>query len=531
VIGVLALIIGFSIFVRLRLADLPLERDEGEYAYAGQLMLQGIPPYKLAYNMKLPGTYAAYAVIMAFFGQTTRGIHAGLIIVNTATILLIYFLGRRLFGRTCGLVAAASFALLSLSDSVLGLSAHATHFVTLFGIAGSLALVEALSREDRRLLFVSGLLFGLSVLMKQHAVFFVFFAGAMLLIDSWQQRQLRLGRIIKTEGILIAGAALPFILTCCWLEVAGVFPNFWFWTITYASRYASSLSLAEGFGGLAWQGARILQSAPILWVTFFVTLVCFAIAKRGHRSAIFLYALLLAAFASVCPGFYFRRHYFIPLLPAVGLVIGAGFQVMVDSEHGLLARRWLRISAYALLFLAFAQLIYKHSALFFRLTPETATRFLYGPNPFPEAIKIAEYIRQHSKPEDRVAVLGSEPEIYFYSHRHSATGYIYTYPLMEPQPYAVAMQKKMIADIEAARPEIVVLVQIPTSWGQRKESPTEIFDWEKKYFARELDPVGLIEMESAEKTVYQWQSNKRDFKAPDTELMVVVLKRKVQNHD
>lgn len=37
----------------------PLERDEGEYAYAGQLMLQGIPPYQLAYNMKLPGTYAA----------------------------------------------------------------------------------------------------------------------------------------------------------------------------------------------------------------------------------------------------------------------------------------------------------------------------------------------------------------------------------------------------------------------------------------------------------------------------------------
>src|SRR5664279_2208942 len=30
--------------VRLRLLNLPLERDEGEYAYAGQLMLQGVPP-------------------------------------------------------------------------------------------------------------------------------------------------------------------------------------------------------------------------------------------------------------------------------------------------------------------------------------------------------------------------------------------------------------------------------------------------------------------------------------------------------
>src|SRR5262249_20001496 len=43
--------------VRLRLADVPLERDEGEYAYAGQLILHGIPPYQQAYNMKFPGTY------------------------------------------------------------------------------------------------------------------------------------------------------------------------------------------------------------------------------------------------------------------------------------------------------------------------------------------------------------------------------------------------------------------------------------------------------------------------------------------
>jgi len=52
----------FVIAIRIRLLGIPLERDEGEYAYAGQLMLQGIPPYKLAYNMKFPGTYAAYAI-------------------------------------------------------------------------------------------------------------------------------------------------------------------------------------------------------------------------------------------------------------------------------------------------------------------------------------------------------------------------------------------------------------------------------------------------------------------------------------
>ena len=41
---------------RIRMLGLPLERDEGEYAYTGQLLLQGVTPYKLAYSMKLPGT-------------------------------------------------------------------------------------------------------------------------------------------------------------------------------------------------------------------------------------------------------------------------------------------------------------------------------------------------------------------------------------------------------------------------------------------------------------------------------------------
>ena len=70
---VMALLILFVAAVRLRLRDMPLERDEGEYAYSGQLILQGIPPYKLAYNLKFPGIYAAYALMMLIFGQTAAG--------------------------------------------------------------------------------------------------------------------------------------------------------------------------------------------------------------------------------------------------------------------------------------------------------------------------------------------------------------------------------------------------------------------------------------------------------------------------
>ena len=111
-LAILLLVITLFGVIRYRLRDMPLERDEGEYAYSGQLMLQGIPPYKLAYNMKLPGIYAAYAAVMAIFGETPAGIHLGLLLVNAASVVLLYLLASLLFGRLAGIIAACSYALL-----------------------------------------------------------------------------------------------------------------------------------------------------------------------------------------------------------------------------------------------------------------------------------------------------------------------------------------------------------------------------------------------------------------------------------
>src|SRR5438045_2595780 len=113
--------------IRWRLPEMPLERDEGEYAYAGQLILQGIPPYQLAYNMKLPGSYLAYAAFLRTFGETPAGIHVGLLLANGCTTLMMFFLARRLYGTVAGVTAAASYGLLATNEAGLGLSGHATH--------------------------------------------------------------------------------------------------------------------------------------------------------------------------------------------------------------------------------------------------------------------------------------------------------------------------------------------------------------------------------------------------------------------
>jgi len=117
---------------------------------------------------------------------------------------------------------------------------------------------------------------------------------------------------------------------------------------------------------------------------------------------------------------------------------------------------------------------------------------MYVSNTFPEAVDVARFIRDHTSPDVRIAVLGSEPEIYFYAHRHSATGYIYTYGLMEEQPYAATMQREMIAEIERSRPEYLVYVDNSRSWGTRPGSKLLIFSWAKNYLHENYVPVEVV---------------------------------------
>lgn len=323
------IVFGFVIAIRIRLLGIPLERDEGEYAYAGQLMLQGIPPYKLAYNMKFPGTYAAYALIMALFGQTIVGIHLGLLLVNAATILLVFLLGRRLINSIAGIAAAMTYAVLSVSQSVLGLAAHAEHFVMLPALGGMLLLLNESDRRNFERLFVSGLLFGTGLLMKQPAVFFILF-GALYLLSNNLRRKRGWNRILLRNLTFDLGAIVPFAIACLFLWRAGVFDKFWFWTINYARQYGSLVPLGTAPEIFAKAITEVIDSGWLLWLFAGLGLVARLWNERTQAGTVFLLGVLLFSFLALSAGFYFRDHYFVFILPALSLFAGVAVSALCD---------------------------------------------------------------------------------------------------------------------------------------------------------------------------------------------------------
>jgi 4-amino-4-deoxy-L-arabinose transferase-like glycosyltransferase len=392
---ILILVVLFTGFIRLRLLSIPLERDEGEFAYMGQLILQGIPPYLISYNMKLPGIYAAYGLIMFVFGQTVEGIHLGFLLINGATTILIFLLVKRLYDSYTAIIASASFAILSVSPTVLGTSAHASHFVLLPAVAGILLMLKGIDSNKLNHVFWSGILLGPSFTMKQSGLFFVIFAFLYFLLHRLRLQRVPFRLFVKEGSLFLLGAILPFVLTCVILCTAGVFEKFWFWTFLYAFEYGSQVSFPMGIEMFSIQSANVIGRLYLFWGIAGGGIVALFWNKTARTQATFAIGFVVFSFLAVCPGFYFRSHYFVFLLPAVALLIGIAFSSLKRLIQRIQPKFQLVLTIF--FFMAFLWGVFGYGRFFFLLSPTQACRFMYGLNPFPESIEIAKYIKAHTK--------------------------------------------------------------------------------------------------------------------------------------
>jgi hypothetical protein len=364
--------------------------------------------------------------------------------------------------------------------------------------------------------------------MKQHGAAFIL--CMMLLIfknglkggpGDWKNRLLKL-------CVFCAGVSAPLLLCCLWLWLSGVFGRFWFWTFTYAHAYVSQVGIRQGVGLFSAAFSDIVMAGPLFWLLAlcgWLSLLLYKTPDTDGKRAL-IAAFVIASLAAICPGFYFRQHYFILLLPAVSLLSGIGLDALCRGA----ARRFPVKHAYGLFFGAIlvaapAVSLSFERRILFQLPPPLVTRFLYGSNPFLESCVIADSLRAWTTPDEKIAVLGSEPQIFFYAHRRSATGYIYTYALMENHPFALDMQKNMIREIESNNPAYIVFVNVPTSWLMRRGSPTALFEWFDRYQRAEYEIFGIADMMSFETTVYRWGEDARTYD-PRASCWLAVFKRK-----
>jgi hypothetical protein len=211
------------------------------------------------------------------------------------------------------------------------------------------------------------------------------------------------------------------------------------------------------------------------------------------------------------------------MLPAIAIL--AGLAVHATREMAQERKPGLSAVPMILFLVFFGYSIIEQRAFLFELDPVQAVQKRYRGNPFPEAIGVAHYLETHTAASDQIAVLGSEPEICFYAKRHSATGFIYMYELVERQKYADEMAKQMMQEIESARPKYFVSVRSRLSWAPQagSEELHTIFAWANG-FLRDYELVGVADS-VGDHTEYRWDADAKTYKPHSPDIMTVFRRK------
>ena len=514
---------------RMHLLPFPLERDEGEYAYMARLMLDGFAPYTQAYNMKLPGTNVMYAILMTFFGQNTEGIHLGLALLSVCSMILMFLTSLHFVSRIQALFASLIFGLLCVSPYVLGQAAHATHFVVFFALLGSWMTCKAL--EDQWLKPVpwvlAGFFFALALICKQSGVFFLLF-GFFGLAAYWLKSKNVKNTLIYSLSFL-SGLAFPVALLFGYFFFFADFEKFWFWTVEYLKQYGSQLTLSEGIINFkaalrSVTGGYSKTGYVLFWILAAGGLLTLFRKSMPRSTRVLVSGFVLSSLLTIVPGLYFRSHYFITLAPAIALLVAVFF----DQTLALVRKKWNKDATWATFLLMTGIVISGVSAnkgFLFEDSVMLSSKRLYGNNPFVESLQISRYIQNNTGPYDRLAVMGSEPQICFYANRYSATGYIYTYNLMESHNYALTMQKEMADEIERSEPAYLIYVDVNLSWLRRDSSETYIFDWTRNFVDSNYVIEALMEVSPNAFSELKILKKSPEFR-PTTDQVIYIYRRK-----
>jgi len=511
----LALVLMFIGLVRYQFLDIGMERDEGIYSYFGQLILEGKVPYLDFYEIRLPGIFYMYAIIVGIFGFTIEGVAVGIMLLNMGTAVMLYLIGKQLFNWSTGLIAAAAFALFSLAPEISGFTRQSEHIVIFWSTASLLMMIKALESDKALHFILSGVLISLSFITKGNAVFFILMNGFILV--SWYALQKSFDWKKMIFGL--------FGLMCLGMAAQGAWEEMWFWSFDASSQYVGKGSWESGKFVLNDIIGKIQANSLVLWITAIAGLLLVLVSKTTWQQKIF--ALLLVGFSAmtITPGLRFYGHYWIMLVPGLALLSGMAFyslSQLISKSNASLAS-WMPVGFLLVVIIQVSQM----SDYYFAPDHHKVLRDTYGMNPFPESQIIGEFIKNRVQPGEQVALIGSEPQVFIYSNTRSASKHAYfSYLMKDPTTSDASLwSKEFIQEVETSKPKYIVLYDHKISILRKSNSDMSVFTWFNSWVVNNYNRVGLVDMLPNQPATYLWGAEIGNYQ-PKSSLKAYVYERK-----
>jgi 4-amino-4-deoxy-L-arabinose transferase-like glycosyltransferase len=480
-IAILLLLLGASFLLRWPYRDVPLIRDEGEYAYIGQEILRGATPYRDVYNQKTPLVFYYFALIESACGNSLTAVRVATTFYGLVSACMVFALARSLFDRGAAVAATAAFLVMTFDQCGKVNTCTTEFYQMLWTSVGLLLWYRGRKRDSNAMLLLAGIAAGLSFLTKQPgAVLLVFYLADAVWnrfrnpspAKGWTSVAREMGCAAAGCGVVVAapiawfawkGALTPYLECTIWNNVAYV-----------GERHThTAIKLLNPLAIIHWDlGFWIMGTLTLLVLAWY--------GKDRVENGLWILLVGMGLTTWLTGSTY--PHYFQPFI--VPLCLASGRAVSWLVQHA--CERTLSTRArFGCAILALAPWVWPAMNLVSPLAPANDPELHAMLPEFIVAPEVARLLQSVTEPCERILIVGSEPEILFYSQRRSCTRLIITYPLLGPYPYSEGLRNEYLDDFRRCRPRYVVLCA-------NRLSLTEWLD----YYNTLMDPLVKILMKS-----------------------------------
>lgn len=455
-----------------------LDIDELIWGEMANTIVDGCPPYTCVVGGKPPLLYLFYSAVFFLFGKNN---YFALHFIHILWVALTAFLLNRATSNKASFFPGIFYILLLGLPGFRNLAITGESLLNLFLILSWGLFLKWRPSPSLLKFFLVGFLVGLASLFRQQggiqiAVYAVciFFLGKFFVEKP-------LGFLKKSSLVIALGTgfvtiwALASLLLFFW----GSWESFRFWALQNPLDYINRGGHAPGIwkSGLV-NNLQLYGSTIVFWVLGWLGWRGKSQKQEPTRSTALLY--LVGSIFAACVGFRFFPHYFIQAFPPLAFLASLGFLRLAQNPSRKLAYK-LSLVGLILSFLA----IGLQNIFITKIMESDETKDYSMINQ-----RVGNYIRERTKPNDRIFVWGWGQGIYYFSDRQIGTRFISSdyltgrvpgsdpklYLPDEAQKYTSAPWKMLFSDLKNVRSVYFV-----------NTSPAKIHDYQ--YFPPHRYPV------------------------------------------
>lgn len=382
--------------------------DEGIYQTIGLALSRGAVLYRDIWDNKPPGLYYLYSI----FAGDQFLLKLLSLIFGIVAVIAFFFLAKKIFlkplaYRTSTLLFAFLFGIPLLEGNI----ANAENFMIPIEIISAFLIFKFIKEKNNKLLMLSGILLGISFLLKIVAIFdFGAFFIFLFIFDFPSKINLR-----NIQNQIIE--KLPTLLI---FSISFIVPFFisllYFWFMKIPSLYISSIFFSN-IGYVGYGNKFIIpQGLLILKVGFLGASLILIFIKRFYLQTIPSILILIWLVFSFFNSFFSQRpytHYVLVVLPAFCLIYGLIFIKQNISKLMLIIFILSALTAFHFFSLYGKNYSYYKNFLMFITYQKSVSDYqLFFDRNTPRDYEISSFIKMNTKKDDNIFIWGNNAEVY-----------------------------------------------------------------------------------------------------------------------